>query len=84
MIIRLEKQPELSFKIRESYFDSIDTLVKARALYENIDGWYHRSVAAPDLNMEFMKDEDCKFSRCQDIMVLYCQKPWSTEANRCC
>ena len=59
---RLDKQPELSFKIRESYFESIDTLVKARDLYKKINGWYHRSVAAPDLNVEFMKNEDCKYN----------------------
>ena len=54
----------MTFKIKESYFDSIETLTKARDWYQKIDGWYHRTIDGPDLSVEFMKDEDCKLSGC--------------------
>ena len=55
----------MTYKIKESYFDSIETLTKARDLYHKIDGWYHRTIDGPDLSVEFMKDEDCKLSGCK-------------------
>ena len=53
--------PKLTFKIKESYFDTIQTLTDARDLYEKTDGWYHRTIDGPDLSVEFMQDEDCKY-----------------------
>ena len=51
----------MTFKIKESYFDTIQTLTDARDLYEKIDGWYHRTIDGPDLSVEFMQDEDCEY-----------------------
>ena len=60
-ISRHKKLPKLTYKIKESFFDTIQTLVKVRDSYEKIDGWYHRTIDGPDLSVEFMQDEDCKF-----------------------
>ena len=57
----------MTYKIKESYFDSIETLTKARDLYHKIDGWYHRTIDGPDLSVEFMKDEDCKLLGCHGL-----------------
>ena len=82
LLLRLNKIPKMTFKIKESYFESISVLARNRDSYTKIDGWYHQTIDGADLSVEFMQNEDCKYI---DLNFRYCQNKDSSPliSERC-
>ena len=53
------KIPKLTYKIKDSYFESYPNLVAQASSYEKIEGFYHKTIDGDDLDVSF-DDPVCK------------------------
>jgi len=62
-----EKLPQLTFRIKESFFDSNEYLTRSRDDYELLDGWYQGKIEGSALSVDFSETDVIKMSHTVDL-----------------
>ena len=66
----LQKIPKLTYKIKDSYFETHENLMSQYSNYEKIDGFYHRTISGDDLDVSFDNPEcKCRFEHFKNNSV---------------